>query len=193
MLLKNLENYKLVLASASPRRQQLMRELGLEFEVRPSDLDEFYPEELGMTAIPVYLAQLKADALKETMAADELIITADTIVWKDDNVLGKPAGRDEAIAMLRSLSGSQHQVITGMHLQSTRKKISFHAVTEVWFDEMSDDEISFYVDHYKPYDKAGAYGIQEWIGFVGIYKIEGSFYNVMGLPVHKLYQYLKEF
>lgn len=193
MILKNLEKYKLVLASASPRRQQLLRDLGLTFEVRPADVDEYFPETLGMTAIPEYLAQLKADALKDKMADDELIITADTIVWKADKVLGKPADRDEAIEMLRSLSGSEHQVITGMHLQSKTQKFTFHAVTEVWFDELSDDEISFYVDQYKPYDKAGAYGIQEWIGFVGIYKIEGSFYNVMGLPVHKLYQYLKEF
>ncbi|WP_205462008.1 Maf-like protein [Mangrovibacterium lignilyticum] len=193
MILKNLENYKLVLASASPRRQQLMKDLGLEFEVRPADVDEFYPENLGMTAIAEYLAQLKADALNGGMPDNELIITADTIVWKDDKVLGKPADRQEAFDMLKSLSGSQHQVITGMHLQSKNKRVSFHAVTEVWFDEMNDDEIYFYIDKYKPYDKAGAYGIQEWIGFVGIYKIEGSFYNVMGLPVHKLYQYLKEF
>lgn len=193
MILKNIENYKLILASASPRRQQLLSDLGLEFEVRPADLEEFYPEELGMTAIPVYLARLKADALADSLNDNEILMTADTIVWKDDKVLGKPANRDEAVSMLRSLSGSQHQVITGMHLQSTTKKLSFHAVTEVWFDELSDEEIDFYVDQYKPYDKAGAYGIQEWIGFVGVYKIEGSFYNVMGLPIHKLYQHLKEF
>ena len=193
MMLKNLENYRLVLASKSPRRQQLLRNLELEFDVRPADLDEVYPDELGMTAIPVYVAQMKADALKDTIQENELLITADTIVWKDDKVLCKPKTRDEAINMLRELSGNQHQVITGMHLQSQNKKVSFHAVTEVWFDEMSEDEIFYYVDKYKPYDKAGAYGIQEWIGYVAIYKIEGSFYNVMGLPVHKLYQYLKEF
>ena len=193
MVLKNLEKYNLILASASPRRQQLMKDLGLAFEVKPADVDEFYPENLGMTAIPEYLAQLKADALNGSMGENDLIITADTIVWKDDKVLGKPADHQDAFDMLKSLSGSQHQVITGMHLQSKTKKISFHAVTEVWFDELTDDEINFYIDKYKPYDKAGAYGIQEWIGFVGIYKIEGSFYNVMGLPIHKLYQYLKEF
>jgi len=193
MVLKNLEKYNLILASASPRRQQLMTDLGLTFEVKPADVDEFYPENLGMTAIPEYLAQLKADALNGSMGENDLIITADTIVWKDDKVLGKPANQQEAVDMLKSLSGSQHQVITGMHLQSKSKKISFHAVTEVWFDELTDDEINFYIDKYKPFDKAGAYGIQEWIGFVGIYKIEGSFYNVMGLPIHKLYQYLKEF
>jgi len=193
MRLKNLEKYKLVLASESPRRQQLLRELGLEFEVRPSFLEEFYPEELGMTAIPVYLAELKADALKNDMKENELLITADTIVWKDDQVMNKPKSRDDAIAMLKSLSGAQHQVITGMHLMSANKKVSFHAVTEVCFDELTDEEIIYYVDHYCPYDKAGAYGIQEWIGYVGISRINGSFYNVMGLPIHKLYQYLKEF
>ena len=193
MIFSNLKNYKLILASKSPRRQQLMRDLGLDFEVRQADLDEFYPEELGMTAIPVFLAQLKADHLKDSLKDDELLITADTIVWKDDTVLGKPTSREEAIGMLQGLSGHQHQVITGMHLQSTTKKISFHAVTEVWFDELTDEEIIYYIDKYKPYDKAGGYGIQEWIGFVGINKIEGSFYNVMGLPLHKLYQYLKEF
>lgn len=193
MRLKNLEKYKLILASESPRRQQLLRELGLEFEVRPSFLEEFYPEELGMTAIPVYLAELKADALKNGMKENELVITADTIVWKDDQVMNKPKSREEAIAMLKSLSGTQHQVITGMHLMSVNKKVSFHAVTEVCFDELTDEEIIYYVDHYNPCDKAGAYGIQEWIGYVGINRINGSFYNVMGLPIHKLYQYLKEF
>lgn len=193
MKLNNLENYKLILASASPRRQQLMRELGLEFEVRPADLEESFPEQLGMTAIPEYLAQLKADAMKNSMKPDEILITADTIVWKDDKVLGKPANHAEAFTMLKLLSGSQHQVITGMNIQSATKRISFHAVTEVWFEELSDEEINFYIEKYKPYDKAGAYGIQEWIGFVAIYKIEGSFYNVMGLPIHKLYQHLKAF
>ncbi len=193
MRLKNLENYKLILASESPRRQQLLRELGLDFEVRPSFLEEFYPEELGMTAIPVYLAELKADAMKSGLKENELLITADTIVWKDDQVLNKPETREEAIAMLKSLSGSQHQVITGMHLMSVTKKVSFHAVTEVCFDELTEEEIIYYVDHFAPYDKAGGYGIQEWIGYVGINRIEGSFYNVMGLPVHKLYQYLKAF
>ena len=193
MMLKNLENYKLVLASKSPRRQQLLRNLELEFEVRPVEMDEAYPEELGMTAIAEYVAQAKADALLSTLQVGELLITADTIVWKDGKVLGKPKSREDAVGMLRELSGNQHQVITGMNIQTLNKKISFHAVTEVWFDEMSEDEIIYYVDKYKPYDKAGSYGIQEWIGYVAIYKIEGSFYNVMGLPVHKLYQYLKEF
>ena len=193
MKLKNLESYKLVLASESPRRQMLLKDMGFDFTVRPARIKEYFPEELGMTAIPEYLAQLKADSLKDTIAEDELLITADTIVWKDQQVLTKPASKDDALRMLHLLSGAQHQVITGMTLQSQRKKISFHAVTEVWFDDLSDQEILYYVENYKPFDKAGAYGIQEWIGYIGIEKIEGSFYNVMGLPVHQLYHHLKQF
>lgn len=192
-MLENLSKYSVVLASASPRRRELLSELGLNFMIRPANVIEEYPNALGMTAIPVFLSDLKAKALSSDMAADELIITADTIVWKRGEVLGKPANREEAFQMLKSLSGSQHQVITGVTVLSKEKKRSFHAVTEVWFDELTDEEINFYIDKYQPMDKAGAYGIQEWIGFIGIYKIEGSFYNVMGLPVHKLYQTLKEF
>ncbi|MFV0555205.1 MAG: Maf-like protein [Mangrovibacterium sp.] len=193
LMLENLSNYRVVLASASPRRQELLKELGLSFTVRPASVDEVYPENLGMTAIPEFLSELKAEALAETMADDELIISADTIVWKEGDVLGKPANRGEACAMIRSLAGSQHEVITGVTLLSKAKKRSFHAVTEVWFEELTDEEINYYVDKYQPMDKAGAYGIQEWIGFVAVSKIEGSFYNVMGLPVHKLYHALKEF
>ncbi|MGQ8338863.1 Maf family nucleotide pyrophosphatase [Sunxiuqinia sp. A32] len=193
MVLKNLEKYQLVLASMSPRRQKLLSDLGLEFKVVDAGVEESYPEELGMTAIPEFLAELKANAIKEKLQENEILITADTIVWKDDKVIGKPENKEDAIRILNELSGSQHQVITGMCVQSTSKKYCFHAVTEVWFDKLSDDEIQFYVDSHKPFDKAGAYGIQEWIGYVGIEKIDGSFYNVMGLPIHKLYQYLKKF
>ncbi|MFV0290340.1 MAG: Maf-like protein [Mangrovibacterium sp.] len=192
-MLENLLKYRVVLASASPRRQELLKELGLNFSVRPANVNEEYPEALGMTAIPEYLSELKATKLAETMLDDELVITADTIVWQEGRVLGKPENEAEAFEMIKSLSGNQHQVITGVTILSKEKKRSFHAVTEVWFDELSDDEIRFYVDKYQPMDKAGSYGIQEWIGFVGIYKIEGSFYNVMGLPMHKLYHALKEF
>ena len=192
-MLDNLKKYNLVLASSSPRRQQLLAGLGLKFDVRPSYIDEFHPNNLGMTAIPVYLAELKAEALRSTMKDNELIITADTIVWKDNIVLNKPASREESIDMLRVLSGANHQVITGMHLMSVSKKVSFHAVSEVVFEELSEEEIIYYVDNFKPFDKAGGYGVQEWIGYVAISHIEGSFYNVMGLPVHKLYHHLKEF
>jgi len=193
MLLKNLEKYNIILASDSLRRQELLKELGLKFKVISSHTEESFPEALGMTAIPEYLAGLKANAVKNKMVENYLLITADTIVWKCGKVIGKPADREDAIAILEKLSGSQHQVITGMCIKTAEKEISFHAVTEVWFDELTKEEIIYYVDKYKPYDKAGAYGIQEWIGYIGIIKIEGSFYNVMGLPVHKLYQNLKEF
>lgn len=192
-MLENLSNYRVVLASASPRRQELLKELGLSFTVRPASVEEVYPETLGMTAIPEFLSELKADALSKTMDDDELIITADTIVWKTGEVLGKPANREEAYQMIRSLSGNQHQVITGVTILTKEKKRSFHAVTEVWFEELTDEEIYYYIDKYQPMDKAGSYGIQEWIGFVAVCKIEGSFYNVMGLPIHKLYHALKEF
>ena len=193
MELKNLKKYNVILASQSPRRQNLLKELGVEFKIEVAGVDEQYPSELGMTAIPEFLAELKANAFLNKMKSNDMLITADTIVWKDDQVLGKPENREDAIRILNVLSGSQHQVITGMCVQTMEKKYCFHAVTEVWFDKLSQEEIESYVDTFQPYDKAGAYGIQEWIGYIGIRKIEGSFYNVMGLPLHKLYQFLKKF
>lgn len=193
MVPQNLNKYQLILASKSPRRQHLLKELGLDFQVHVSDVDEYFPPELGMTAIPEYLAELKANAVLKRVPGNSLVIAADTIVWKDEEVLGKPANRDEAVKLLKHLSGSQHQVITGVNMQSATQKLSFHAVTEVWFDELTNDEIEYYIDRFKPYDKAGGYGIQEWIGYIGIQKIEGSFFNVMGLPVHRVYQFLKRF
>ena len=193
MVPESLKKYQIVLASKSPRRQHLLKELGFDFRVQVSEVDEYFPPELGMTAIPEFLAELKANAVRANLPENSLVIAADTIVWKDETVLGKPANREEAIEMLQKLSDSQHQVITGVNIQSETKKLSFHAVTEVWFDELSEAEIEYYVDRFSPYDKAGGYGIQEWIGYVGIKKIEGSFYNVMGLPIHKVYQFLKNF
>ncbi|MDR1859654.1 MAG: Maf family nucleotide pyrophosphatase [Bacteroidales bacterium] len=192
-MLDNLKKYRIILASESPRRQQLLQELGLDFEVRPSHAPEAFPAELGMTAIPVFLAEQKANALSATMQPDELLITADTIVWKDGRIMNKPASRQEAIDMLKDLSNAQHQVITGMHIRTTERQLSFHSVSEVRFEELLDAEIAYYVDHFHPYDKAGGYGIQEWLGYVAISRIEGSFYNVMGLPLHQLYQHLKKF
>ncbi|WP_321287353.1 Maf family nucleotide pyrophosphatase [uncultured Sunxiuqinia sp.] len=193
MVIDNLNKYQLILASKSPRRQHLLKELGLDFKVQVSNVEEYYPPEFGMTAIPEYLADLKATKVREESPENSLVIAADTIVWKDEEVIGKPKDKKEAVALLKHLSGSQHQVITGVNIQSATKKYSFHAVTEVWFDDLTEEEIVYYVDRFKPYDKAGGYGIQEWIGFIGIQKIEGSFYNVMGLPVHKVYQFLKRF
>jgi septum formation protein len=193
MFLQNLENYEIILASKSPRRQQLLTDLGIKFRVQPMDIPEIFPEGLGMTEVPVYLAELKAEAFRPFLENHQLIITADTIVWLDGEVLNKPADYADGFRMLRNLSGKKHQVVTGVCLLSPEKKVSFYASTDVWFKELSDEEIHHYLEHYKPYDKAGAYGIQEWIGYIGIYHIEGSFFNVMGLPVQSLYEHLKAF
>ena len=193
MFLQNLEKYELILASKSPRRQQLLHDLGLNFSVQSMDIPEVFPESLGMTEVPVYLAELKAEAFRPQLKDNQLVITADTIVWLDGHVLNKPADYDEGFRMLSNLSGKKHQVITGVCLLSANKKISFYALTDVWFKSLTDEEIHYYLVHYQPYDKAGAYGIQEWIGYVGINHIEGSFLNVMGLPIQSVYEHLKTF
>lgn len=193
MFLENLQKYEIILASQSPRRQQLLSDLGLQFSVRSMNVDETFPPGLGMTEVPVYLAELKATAFLPQLKVNQLVITADTIVWLDGRVMNKPADYNEAYAMLSDLSGKKHQVITGVCLLSAEKRISFFVSTDVWFKQLSDEEIHYYLDHYRPYDKAGAYGIQEWIGYVGIHHIEGSFFNVMGLPVQSLYEHLRTF
>jgi septum formation protein len=185
--------YDLILASKSPRRQQLLSDLGLKFSVQLMDIPEEFPEGLGMTEVPVYLAELKAEAFRPLLKENQLVITADTIVWLDGKVLNKPADYAEGFQMLSDLSGKKHQVVTGVCLLSAEKKISFYASTDVWFKELSNEEIHFYLENYRPYDKAGAYGIQEWIGYIGINRIEGSFFNVMGLPVQSVYEHLKAF
>lgn len=193
-MFKNLEKYKIVLASNSPRRQELLSGLDIDFEVRTiPDIDESYPDSIDSMEIPLYIARAKAEAYKPTMAENELLITADTIVWTFDGVMGKPADREEAFAMLRSLSDHVHQVITGVCITTQEKCVGFSVESAVCFARLCDDEINYYLDKYKPYDKAGGYGIQEWIGYVGVEAINGSFYNVMGLPVQKLYQELKHF
>ncbi len=193
MLLQNLQKYKIILASKSPRRQQLLSDLGLKFEVQSMDIPEEFPEEMGMTEIPVYLAELKATAFLPHLKDDQLVITADTIVWLDGKVLNKPADYAEGFRMLKDLSGKKHQVLTGVCLLSIEKRVSFYVSTDVWFKQLADEEIHYYLKNYLPYDKAGAYGIQEWIGYIGINHIEGSFFNVMGLPVQSLYEHLKVF
>ena len=191
-MLDNLKKYKVILASNSPRRKELLAGLGVEYEVRTlPDVDESYPETLQGADIPLYIAREKADAYKALLQPDELMITADTVVWLDGRVLGKPANREEALQMLRSLSGHTHEVFTGVCITTTRWQRCFAAQTEVHFSALSEDEISYYVDNYRPYDKAGAYGVQEWIGFVGVEYISGSYFNIMGLPVQRLYQELK--
>lgn len=190
-MLDNLKKFKIVLASNSPRRKELLAGLGVEYVVRTlPDVDESYPDTLGGEAIPAYIAREKADAYKSMIQPDELIITADTIVWLDGKVLGKPKDEAEAVEMLRQLSGKSHQVCTGVCLTTCKWQKSFTAMTEVKFATLTEEEITYYVQNYAPMDKAGAYGVQEWIGFVGVEAISGSYYNVMGLPIQKLYQEL---
>ncbi|MDP3912698.1 MAG: Maf-like protein [Bacteroidota bacterium] len=186
-------HFEIILASKSPRRQQLLSDLGLKFSVQSMDIPENFPEGLGMNEVPVYLAELKAEAFRPFLKNNQLVITADTIVWLDGKVLNKPTDYADGFRMLRDLSGKKHQVITGVCLLSTEKKVSFYASTDVWFKELSDEEINYYLENFRPYDKAGAYGIQEWIGYIGINHIEGSFFNVMGLPIQSLYEHLKTF
>ena len=190
-MLDNLEKYKVILASGSPRRRELMAGLGVNYEVRIlPDVDESYPHTLQGEEIPLYIAKEKADAYIPMMQPDELIITADTIVWLDGKVLGKPRDREDALQMLRTMSGRTHEVFTGVCITTTAWVRSFTAQTEVRFATLSEDEIIYYVDNFKPMDKAGAYGVQEWIGFIGVENISGSYYNIMGLPVQKLYREL---
>ena len=188
----SIKNYKLILASASPRRQQLMKDAGFTFEVRLKNVEEKYPQELHLENVPEYLSKVKASAFREELKADEVLITADTVVCIHDRILGKPAGRKEAISMLQELSGNRHLVVTGVSVTTRTEQLSFSSRTDVFFKRLSNEEIEFYVDTYKPFDKAGAYGIQEWIGYIGIERIEGSFYNVMGLPIQKLYETLRK-
>ena len=185
---------KIILASNSPRRKELLAGLDVQFEVRIiPGIDESYPDTLPTMEIAEYIAQKKAKAYRETMADDELIITADTIVVLDDKVLGKPKDAEEARCMLHALSGKTHQVVTGVVLTTKELQKHFSVVSNVTFKTLSDNEIDYYVDTYKPMDKAGAYGIQEWIGYVGVTRLEGSYFNVMGLPVQRIYEAMKEF
>ena len=185
---------KIILASNSPRRRELLGGLGYPYEVRVLDgVDESYPESLRGGEVAAYISRVKADAYRATMADDEIIITADTIVCLDDKVLGKPTDEAEAMAMLRSLSGRTHQVYTGVTIVAAEKSSTFVSRSDVTFAMLSEEEILHYVVNYRPMDKAGAYGIQEWIGYVGVERIEGSYFNVMGLPVQRLYVELKKY
>lgn len=193
-MLANLQKYRIVLGSNSPRRKELLAGLDLEFEVEViPGIDESYPDTLPSEDIPLYIARKKAEAYLEKMSDDELLITADTIVATYDRVLGKPANRDEAIEMLGYLSGHVHEVVTGVCLSTKKKTVSFSVASAVCFAKLEEEDIIYYVDKYRPFDKAGSYGIQEWIGYIGVEAINGSFYNVMGLPVQRLYQELKKF
>ena len=190
----NIQNYHIILGSNSPRRRELLAGLDLDFEVKViPGLEEHYPATLQPEEIPVFLAQQKAEAYIPTLPEKTLLITADTIVWNRNEVIGKPKNREEAIQMLQSLSGHEHHVVTGVCLTTTEKQKAFSVISAVKFATLTDEEIGYYVDKYQPFDKAGAYGIQEWIGYIGVESINGSFYNVMGLPVQRLYQELKKF
>jgi septum formation protein len=183
--------YKLILASNSPRRKELLAGLGVPFEVRVlQDIDEHYPENLPVNEVARYIAKEKADAYRRIVAADELIITADTVVIVGDEILGKPMDEADAVRMLRLLSGRTHQVTTGVCLLTAEKERCFDVTTDVTFKTLTDEEIHYYVNRYRPFDKAGAYGIQEWIGYIGVTGLNGSYYNVMGLPVQRIYQEL---
>lgn len=193
-MLENLSKYKIILGSNSPRRKELLSGLDIKFNVKViPGLEENFPETLEPQEIPVFLSKQKAEAYLSSLDDTMLLITADTIVWNGNAVIGKPKNRGEAIQMLRSLSGHEHHVVTGVCLTTTKKQLTFSVISSVCFASLSDEEIIYYVDKYKPFDKAGAYGIQEWIGYVGVESISGSFYNVMGLPVQRLYQELKTF
>lgn len=190
----NIQNYHIILGSNSPRRRELLAGLDLDFEVKViPGLEEHYPATLQPEEIPVFLAQQKAAAYIPTLPEKTLLITADTIVWNRNEVIGKPKNREDAIQMLQSLSGHEHHVVTGVCLTTTEKQKAFSVISAVKFATLTDEEIGYYVDKYQPFDKAGAYGIQEWIGYIGVENINGSFYNVMGLPVQRLYQELKKF
>ncbi|ALM47666.1 septum formation inhibitor Maf [Flavobacterium psychrophilum] len=193
MLKEKLKGFKIVLASGSPRRQQFLRELDADFEIRLKEVDEIYPDTLQGAEITDYLAELKAAALSESLSDDEILITSDTIVWHENRALGKPKDKEDAFTMIKSLSGKTHEVITSVCLKNAGNSETFNETTRVTFNPLSDDEINYYLDKYQPYDKAGSYGIQEWIGLVAIARIEGSYANVVGLPVDKVYQNLLKF
>lgn len=182
---------KILLGSQSPRRKELLKGLGIPFECRSIDVEETYPSHLQAEEIPLFLSQLKAQAYLPKLDKDTLLITADTIVWHNGKVFGKPHSIEEARRMLHALSGQTHQVITGVSLTQHDSQRSFHTCTEVRFATLEEDEINFYIDRFNPMDKAGAYGIQEWIGYIGVEHINGSYFNVMGLPIQRLYKELK--
>lgn len=189
MLKEKLANYNVILASGSPRRHQFLKDLEIPFTIDVKEVDEVYPKELKGVAITDYLADLKSKAFTN-LNDNDLLITSDTIVWLENEALGKPKDATEAFEMLRRLSGKQHQVMTSISIKNPNFQIITNDTTNVYFKELSDEEIHYYIETYQPFDKAGAYGIQEWIGFIGIEKLEGSYFNVMGLPVQKLYKEL---
>lgn len=192
MLQEHLSNYNLILASKSPRRQKFLSDLELDFTIKTKEIEEIYPDNLKGVEITDFLAKLKSEPFT-SLHDEDIVITSDTIVWMNDKAIGKPKNSKDAIQILQSLSGSKHQVFTSVYIKSNHKTVLFNDCTNVYFNELSLEEIEFYVANFKPFDKAGGYGIQDWIGFIAVKKIEGSFYNVMGFPVHKFYEELMKF
>ena len=193
MIKEILEKYKITLGSASPRRKKLLKEIGLKFTIKRSNKEEKYPQDLDRKKIAEFLAKQKAESISKELSGNYLLITADTIVIQDNKILHKPKDKDEAFNTLNNLSAKKHTVITGVCIKSKRKEVVFSSKTEITLNQLSEYEILYYIKKYKPYDKAGSYGIQEWIGYIGIEKINGSYSNVVGLPTAKLYQKLKFF
>lgn len=185
--------FNIILGSSSPRRNELLKSLGFDFVINPSNADENYPLNLKGHEIPVFLAEKKASSFNGVLTETDLLITADTIVWCEGEIFNKPINFEEGKLMLQTLSGKMHEVFTAVCLKSANKQIIFYDATKVYFKKFTNEEIEYYLNKYKPYDKAGSYGVQEWIGYIGIEKIEGSFYNVMGLPVKKLHEELMKF
>jgi septum formation protein len=190
MLKEKLKKYTLILASGSPRRQQFFKDLDLDFEIRLKEIEEIYPPELKAVEITDYLAQLKANAFERELNPNEILITSDTIVWHQDKALGKPKNAQDAFEMIKSMSDHTHEVFTSVCFKTNSASTLINDVTKVTFKDLSDEAIWYYIENYKPYDKAGAYGIQEWFGFMAVTKVEGSYTNVMGLPTAKVYEYL---
>jgi len=190
MLKEKLKKYTLILASGSPRRQQFFKDLNLDFEIRLKDIEEIYPPELKAVEITDFLAELKAIAFEGELKENEILVTSDTIVWHENKALGKPKSAEEAFEMIKSMSGKTHQVFTSVCFKTSSASTIINDVTKVTFADLSDEAILYYIENYKPYDKAGAYGIQEWFGFMAVAKVEGSYTNVMGLPTAKVYEYL---
>ena len=194
MFIPNIQDYKIILASQSPRRHYLLKEIGLEFEIKLKEfVEESYPDDLVKEEIPLFIAKKKAAVFNGELSDNEILITADTIVWLNGKVLQKPKNQEDAIKILQEISGECHQVYTGVCIKSVNKQACFTACTDVYFKKLTYAEIDYYIRHFQPMDKAGAYGIQEWIGYIGVEKINGSFFNVMGLPIQKLYSELDDF
>ena len=193
MLIEKLKNFSIILGSASPRRKQLLAELGIEFNIKTTQKEEKYPENLDGAEIAEFLAKQKAEVISKELTGNYLLITADTIVIQNNEILHKPTDKDDAQRILQNLSGKSHKVISGVCIKSAKKEVVFSSETEVTFNKLSEDEILYYIENFKPFDKAGSYGIQQWIGYIGIEKIKGSYNNVVGLPTAELYQKLKLF